>query len=179
MRMIDLFSGLGGASEVMVERGWEVITVDVESSFNPTIVADIRDFHYNGEPVDLIWASPPCIEFSKSSLPRTWRCNVKNPPKPSTELLEATLEVIKEVRPRWWIVENVRGAVPFFKPSLGKPTKRVGSRYLWGDFPIFWAKHTYGKWKLSPSEDRSSLRSKIPHSLSHALCLACEREYYG
>lgn len=40
--MLDLFSGLGGASQVMVERGWKVIRVDIESRFKPDIVADVR-----------------------------------------------------------------------------------------------------------------------------------------
>ena len=60
MRMLDLFSGLGGASRAMRERGWDVITVDIEPEFNPSIIADISTYHYEGKlPVDLVWASPP------------------------------------------------------------------------------------------------------------------------
>jgi hypothetical protein len=176
LRMLDLFSGLGGASRAMRERGWDVITVDIEPRFNPSIIADISTYHYEGKlPVDLVWASPPCTEFSKDSLPRSWACNRNNPPKPDTALTEAAMRVIEEVKPRWWVIENVRGAVKHFRPILGAPVKRVGSRYLWGVFPDFDCPPVYGKWRLPPSPDRAALRSLIPRELSEALCLACEQ----
>jgi len=180
MRMLDLFSGLGGASRAMRERGWDVITVDIEPKFNPSIIADISMYHYEGaRPVDLVWASPPCTEFSKDSLPLSWACNRNNPPKPDTALTEAAMRVIEEVKPRWWVIENVRGAVKHFRPILGPPVKRVGSRYLWGVFPDFDCPPIYGKWRLPPSKDRAALRSLIPRELSEALCFACERFAIG
>lgn len=75
MLMLDLCCGLGGASKAMKERGWDVITVDIDPEFNPTIVADLRTFHYSGPRPDLVWASPPCTEFSKYSMPESWACN--------------------------------------------------------------------------------------------------------
>ena len=38
MLMLDLCSGLGGASKAMKERGWDVITVDVNPEFSPDVL---------------------------------------------------------------------------------------------------------------------------------------------
>ena len=56
--------------------------------------------------------------------------------------------------------------------------KKVGSRYLWGNFPLIDVKPQYGKWKLPPSLDRPAIRSLIPYSLSFAVCKACENIKY-
>jgi len=170
MRMLDLFAGLGGASAAMKDRGWEVITVEINPEFKPDIVEDIKDFHYSGEPVDLIWASPPCTEFSKTSFPPSWYPNLS---EPSLDLLQHARRVISEVKPQFWIIENVRGAVKYFSPIMGIPVKVIGSRYLWGEFPIFNAKPAYGKWKLWGSISAPK-RSLIPYDLSLNLALAIE-----
>jgi hypothetical protein len=176
MLMLDLFSGLGGASKAMKERGWEVITVDIIPAFNPTIISDIRDFHYAGLRPDLIWASPPCVEFSKASFPMSWACNRNHPPAPDVGLMLAAKRIIEEAKPRYWVIENVRGARPFFEPILGAPRKITGSRVLWGHFPIFDCDPAGGdKWRLPPSEDRAAKRALIPHQVSRALALAIEQ----
>jgi site-specific DNA-cytosine methylase len=102
--MLDLFSGLGGASASMRERGWEVTTLDYLPEFKPDIVADIRDFSWEGGPLDLIWASPPCEEFSREFMP--W---CKTGVEPSMELVEAAYRVIQAAAPRFWVIENTRG----------------------------------------------------------------------
>ena len=54
---------------------------------------------------------------------------------------------------------------------MGKARMHIGSRYFWGNFPLFEVESTddiYGKWKMSPSKDRAALRSKIPLSISLA-----------
>lgn len=171
LKVLDLFSGLGGWSRVFIERGHDVDTLDIEPGFNPTYCMDIRVFHPEKQ-YDVILASPPCTEFSKASMPWT-----RDRARPDTELLEETLRVIDEAEPRYWAIENVRGAVPYFKPLLGPPVARFGSRYLWGRFPILWAPHEYGKWKIPPSPMRPALRSLIPYSLSLALCRSIEVWY--
>lgn len=173
MLMLDLFAGKGGASQAMNERGWKVITVDINPDFKPDIIADISTFKYEGPIPDLIWASPPCIEFSKDSLPKSWACNIV-PAKPDISLMLAAKRIIEEVNPRWWIIENVRGAVKHFKPHLGNYQKKTGSRYLWGYFPIFDCNPGYGKWRLPPSNERAAIRSLIPRQVSLALALAVE-----
>jgi hypothetical protein len=176
MLMLDLFSGKGGASQAMIERGWQVITIDNNPDFSPTICCDITTYHPPGfliGDVDLVWASPPCTEFSKDSLPKSWACN-REPAKPDITLMLAAKRIIDEVKPKWWVIENVRGAVKYFEPVLGPVKKRNGSRYLWGEFPIFDCDPGYGKWRLPPSRDRAAIRSMIPKQVSNALCIAVE-----
>ena len=46
--MLDLFAGLGGASEAMRRRGWEVVTVDNDPVFNCTVTADLAEWSWQG-----------------------------------------------------------------------------------------------------------------------------------
>lgn len=164
MLMLDLFCGFKGASEGMRRRGWEIVTVDILQSFNPTHVADLRLWSYAGPRPDLIWASPPCQEFSRHSMPWT-----RPAPDPDMSLVNAAKRIIAECKPRWWVIENVRGAIPF----IGKPAKRCGPYFLWGQFPDFSANVT--KKKESLSGWKRSERAKVPLSLSLALADACDR----
>jgi site-specific DNA-cytosine methylase len=168
MKVLDLFSGLGGFSQAFKDRGHEVTRVDIAPEFAPDICADVMTLETEGS-YDVVLASPPCTEFSKDSMP--WCHDAA----PDVALLKRTIEIIEEIAPEFWVIENVRGAVRWFAPVLGKPVRHIGSRYLWGEFPMFDARPGYGKWRLWPSPNRTALRSKIPYSLSLNLCVACER----
>lgn len=196
--MVDLFSGLGGASAAMRERGWLVFSVDVNRRFRPDLLANLAApgartetveavEAWAGGPgrVDLVWASPPCNEFAREWLPWSRRGI-----RPSLALVEATHELVARIRPTWWALENVRGAVPY----LGPARQRFGSFYLWGDFPLVLCAPLYkgvhmGVWnhragkrytaKTSSSETgrfhRSpALRAKVPYQLSAAIADAVE-----
>lgn len=184
MLMVDLCSGLGGASKPFKERGWEVITVDINPEFEPDVLGDVTKFESGGlaqlyrrampsnqypdRHVDLFWASPPCTEYTKFSMP--W---YPNAPIPDLSIFKACEMIIQDFNPTYWVIENVRGARPFF----GKPTKRTGPYYLWGNFPIFDTnKIQRFKWKMGPRKDRPALRAQIPYELGLNLCLAIERE---
>ena len=177
MRVLDLCSGLGGFHWAFEEDGADVISVDINPKFNPVEVADVINWQYQGnEPVDIILASPDCTQFCKESLPMSWACNQQNPPNINMRLAMNIKRIIKEVNPRYWIVENVRGAVGYFSLLFGDVRKVSGSRYFWGVFPIFDCDPGYGKWLLSPSENRPEIRSKIPYQVSKALSLAMQWE---
>lgn len=177
MKVLDLFSGLGGWSKAFKDRGHKRITVDINEEFNPDICIDIIELDVREMGTfDVILASPPCTEFSKASMPDSW--NKNRTTNPDTALLKRTIEIIEKLKPTYWIIENVRGAKPYFYPLLGKPVKKVGSRYLWGNFPIVDCKNKYGKEKLSPSKNRPALRSLIPYELSLAVCRAIENELH-
>lgn len=179
MRLLDLCCGLKGASREFEKAGWDVTTVDIDPKFNPSIVSDVNNLHlehpgyYNG-----IWASPPCTDYSKDSLPSSWKCNGGKKILPDMRPFLNCYRIIRYLKPKWWIIENVRGAIPYFSLVLGKPTKRAHSRILWGEFPIFDSgKSGKGnKWRLPPTEDRAAIRSEIPIGISRALCMATAQQ---
>ena len=77
--------------------------------------------------------------------------------------------IIQFLEPWAWCIENVRGAEKVHGPAK----KKVGSRYLWGEFPIFNPKPVWDKYRRPPSEDRTALRALIPYPLARALAEAC------
>ena len=67
--MIDLFSGTGGASAPFRDAGWEVIRVELDPAFEAEFHADARTWSWYGRQPNLVWASPPCTEFARESMP--------------------------------------------------------------------------------------------------------------
>jgi hypothetical protein len=168
MRMLDLFAGLGGASAAMVARGWDVVTVDDDPRFGCTHTADLANWSYSGPPVDLVWASPPCTEFSRESMP--W---CRTGAVPSLNLVAAARRIITQCAPTWWVLENVRGATGYLNPVLGEP-RSYGPFFLWGVFPEFRARVRFFKEKLWST--KRAERAKIPFALSLALAKSCEEQ---
>jgi site-specific DNA-cytosine methylase len=76
---IDLCSGLGGFSRAFKDAGWEVVTVDVEERFLPTVVADVRNLgsrtlelatkkkSFRAYAKVIVLSSPPCTFFSRAA----------------------------------------------------------------------------------------------------------------
>lgn len=115
MKTLELFSGTKSFSKVMGAHGHSTWTVDNDSSLDPDLVLDILQLvsfaEFEGK-VDILWASPPCQGFSVAVIGRNW--NHDNTPKTDSArlamaLAQKTLEIIKEVKPRWWFIENPRG----------------------------------------------------------------------
>ena len=167
--MLDLFAGMGGASASMRRHGWEVVTVDADPAFGCTITADLTYWSPTGlGRFDLVWASPPCLEFSRDHLP--W-LRGKYPP-PSLDLVKAAARIVAEADPVWWVIENVRGSVRWIKPLLGPVRQQVGQAFLWGRFPQIDCRVDPHKERLSSS--KRAERAAIPYAISDALRRACE-----
>lgn len=161
--MLDLFAGLGGASQAMRDRGWTVTTVDADPRFATTITADVTGWRWESATPDLLWASPPCSDFARESMPwcRTGRT-------PDFALVDATIRLVREIRPRFWVLENVRGAQRW----LGRAPAHYGPFYLWGWYPPFAA--TVPPFKERLTSRRQAERAKVPYDLSDALAEAVE-----
>ena len=149
MKVLDLFSGLGGFSQVFVKRGHKVVTVDIEPKFNPDILVDIMNMNpswFSVMEFDIILASPPCNCFSVASIYRHWDKERKMPTDTKTNdrirLVTKTIELIHEWKPRWWVIENPRGML---RKIIGMPHYEItqcqyGRPYmkptdLWGRLP--------------------------------------------
>lgn len=166
--MLDLFSGLGGASQAFKAAGWRVITVDNEARFNPDVCADISTFTWRGERPAFVWASPPCTYFSRKSM----RCWYPDEPEPSTALAWHARSIIFETRPLFWAVENVRGAVRYLDPIFGRFTHHAGPFFLWSNLPPFRVTVPYFKQHVKNNKNRAANRAKVPETLSLAILRA-------
>ena len=102
-RLLELFSGTGSVGRVFREAGWEVVSVDIESKFNPTLCMSVLDIKLDRWPpkhFDVIHASPPCCEYSVAHTG-----NARNLEKGDMLAIYA-LNLIDVLQPRFWILEN-------------------------------------------------------------------------
>ena len=190
-KMLDLFSGLGGASEAFVQAGWQVMRIEnnpllAEVPHTELIdIFDVRDLLEDVaidnnnrflHDIELVWASPPCDEFSLAySAPHAihTRENPNEPYEPNMDYLEATLDIIKKLNPRYYVIENVRGASKFFTEMIGSEPRQIlgNAQFLWGNFPLI----NRVKYQTKAENDkrhsplRANIRAKIPIEISEAL----------
>lgn len=186
MKVLDLFSGLGGFSEAFLQAGDEVVRVENNTLLSEVpctsieCVRHVRDrlksFKEEGHAIrdiDVVLASPPCYEFSLAySAPRALAQRRGEEWNPSMELVEVTLEIIDLIEPKWWIIENVVGSAKYFKEVGLIPHQIMRPYIFYGNFPKFSAgslprKQDHESWHGHPL--RSNIRAKIPLELSQAL----------
>lgn len=166
--MLDLCAGLGGASIPMRLRGWRVVTVDNNPQFNTDVVADIRTWSWHGSVPDLLWMSPPCTQFAREFMP--WS---KTGVVPDMSIFLACLQLVERIKPRYWVIENVKGAIKWFRPYIGMPRYACNPYFLWGYFPDISHVLVSGS-KSKLSSRREFERSLIPYKLSFSLAVAIE-----
>lgn len=103
MRLLELFSGTGSVRKAVGDRFQEIISIDILQKFNPTVCCDILQWNYKQYPVeyfDVIWASPPCTEYSKAKT-----VGVRNL-EFADSIVKRTIEIIDYFRPTKWFIEN-------------------------------------------------------------------------
>ncbi len=119
MRILELFSGTHSVGNVASEMGWESISVDM--ILPATHQVDILEFdykQYDRNYFDIVWASPPCVEYSKLQdgwLGRLRKGLLYTKEQQEISMLEAdklvlkALEIIDYFKPTLWFIENPRG----------------------------------------------------------------------
>jgi C-5 cytosine-specific DNA methylase len=138
---IDLFCGLGGWSEGLLDEGYYVVGFDIEQHIYGAhrypaqlVIQDVLTLHGSQfKDAALIVASPPCQAYSYRAMP--WK-RAKALPPPDNSLFEACFWIQREASEAAGhhiplIVENVRGAQKW----VGRSRWNYGSFHLWGDVP--------------------------------------------
>lgn len=187
MRMLDLYSGLGGASEAFLSAGWDVLRIDnnpLLSGVPNTVMNDLSSGGWNDkDKFDLVWASPPCREFSSAySAPGPKAKREGRDFEPDLTLLNQAMLIINTINPRWWVIENVSGASKIFSRELGMPPRQiVGPFFLWGLFPRLimppgWNHSKFDNDTWSDDPLRPNKRGKIPLGVSEKLLQAISEQ---
>ena len=168
--MWDLCSGLGGASEAFLANGWEVVRIENNNELGHvpnTIICSVEEFYESieqWEKPDLIWASPPCREFSDAyNAPLGIAQRNKEDYCPDTSLMELCEKIIHQVNPDY----------------LGEPSQIIASFFLWGRFPHIAMPVNYKHLKHdvgSKNPLRSNYRAKIPYEVSLQLMRAIQEQ---
>ena len=100
MKLLELFSGTKSVGKVAEQLGYEVVSLDLK---NADINCNIIDWDYTTYPVgyfDLIWASPPCTEYSKAKTVGVRNLELAN------EIVNRTIEIINYLKPMYYMIEN-------------------------------------------------------------------------
>lgn len=107
LTVMDLFCGAGGFSAGFKNAGCNIIFgIDNNKSACNTfrynfqdadvVCENIREFD-DFPKAGIIIGSPPCVEFSKGNVDRTF----------DTSLIECMIEIVDRVQPNYWVLENV------------------------------------------------------------------------
>lgn len=124
MKCLDLFSGTRSIAKAFKLRGYETFTIELDRQHkNIDWYADIMEVTAKdiierfGKP-DVIWASPPCTSYSIAAIShhRVKEADGNLAPKSdfaklSDELIQHTLDLIKELNPKYFFIENPRGGL--------------------------------------------------------------------
>ena len=126
MKVIDLFCGCGGFSEGFKQAGFDIVaavdnwqlSLDSHQANHPHtkhLNKDIREIKAKDlekYKADVILGSPPCQDFSVA--------NYNPDAKRGLELTDCFLDLIEELNPKFWIMENVTGVLKHIKGRIIK-----------------------------------------------------------
>ena len=185
LKILELFCGLGGWS-----RGFhdifpdaEFYGVDIKDFGYPYnfIKADLNDWEPDQE-YDIVLASPPCNEFTEM---RRTTGHYHYSERIGLDLVYRTFYLISQIKPKFWVIENVWGLSEFLPPprdivrygfhKCDRKSLRGGSKraYLWGNFPelgFFEESIDYvSYYSASATAAERAKRAEIPLALSRQL----------
>jgi site-specific DNA-cytosine methylase len=100
MKLLELFSGTKSVGKVAEKLGYDVVSLDLK---NADINCNILDWDYTTyetETFDIIWASPPCTEYSRAKTIGIRKIDYAN------QIVLKTLDIIKYFNPKFYSIEN-------------------------------------------------------------------------
>ena len=139
MKVLELFAGKRSIGKAFEAQGHEVFSVEWDKSFEGIdLYADISTVTAEeilqkfGRP-DVVWASPDCTTFSIAAISHHRR---KNPETgnldPVSEYAQFcdrvdqhVLQLIRELKPKYWFIENPRGGMRKMSWMQGLPRHTV------------------------------------------------------
>jgi len=114
LKILELFAGSRSIGKAAESLGYEVYSSDLNDFEGIDYPIDILEFDTSKVPFkpDIIWASPPCTYFSVASIGKHW--NKNHTPKTEqaifgVKVIKKTIQIIKELNPKYWYIENPRG----------------------------------------------------------------------
>lgn len=126
MKVLDLFAGTRSISKAFKERGHETYSIEWDKDFeNITLYEDINNITAkdiiklcNGVP-DVIWASPDCTTYSIAAISHHRKKNEEtdnlDPVSDYAKFCDKTnkhvLDLIQELKPKYYFIENPRGGL--------------------------------------------------------------------
>jgi len=170
MNILELFAGTASFSRVAEFYGHDTYTIDNDPIFKTDKVMDIMDLTADNIPrptldgipldIDILWASPPCTSFSQSGVWKHWDYFA---PKTdfavqSLELIRKTIELIDELEPRYWFIENPRSILRKF-PEMKELPIRVEVCYC-----------RYGEFRMKPTDIWTNLETWEPRPFCYNGC---------
>lgn len=145
---IDLFAGCGGLSLGLEQAGFKVVFMnEIVETYASTYLAnhnlkegqyfigDINELNRNldkyedilknpKKPVTLVCGGPPCQGFSMANRQRIID-------DPRNQLYKAFLQFLSEIRPQFFIMENVKGMANKFNEIIANFKEYLGDEYLY------------------------------------------------
>ena len=212
MKVLELFAGTRSIGKAFEAKGHNVFSVEWDKDFedinlyidisNLTAEKILREF---GKP-DVIWASPDCSTFSIAGISHHRRKNpvtgnldaVSDYAKFCDKVDQHVLQLIKELNPKFYFIENPRGGMRKMDFIQGLPLYTV-TYCQYGDTRMkptdIWTNHPEPKFKpmckngdpchvSAPRGSRtgtqglkgSKERSIIPKALCEHIVNICEEE---
>jgi site-specific DNA-cytosine methylase len=120
VNILELFSGTKSITKVFSANGWKTTTMDFNPKTNPDYCLNIMALEPDvaiglaGKP-DVIWASPPCQCFSVAAIGHNWSVvgsvylAKREESRRAADLVYHTIDLIEELKPKYWFIENPRG----------------------------------------------------------------------
>ena len=113
LQVLELFKGTGSISKALhklLGDRVEVVSLDIESKYKPTICTDIMQWDYKSAfppgRFDFIWASPVCHYYSMGKRMVRDKSNLEANRKESDKMVQRVLDIIQYFKPKAWLMEN-------------------------------------------------------------------------